>query len=138
MTEIYWLTRLEGLEHLFIGFVFFSIIGIGIGVVIIGMLCSDCNFNEKEIKIFNKFKKIILNLSFIMLPIGSLGLVFIPTTKEALAILGIGGSIDYIKSNDKIKQLPDKCVNALDKLIDEYINEDNYNNKIDKKIIIQQ
>ena len=46
-------------------------------------------------------------------------LVFIPTTKEMLLIYGVGGTIDYIKSNDTAKELPDKAVKALDKYLDE-------------------
>lgn len=44
--------------------------------------------------------------------------MFIPTTNEALLIYGVGGTIDYIKSNDTVKQLPDKCIKALDKYLD--------------------
>lgn len=33
-------------------------------------------------------------------------LVFTPTTKEMLLIYGVGGTIDYIKSNDTAKELP--------------------------------
>lgn len=40
--------------------------------------------------------------------------ILTPTTKEALLIFGVGGTIDYIKSNETVKQLPDKCVDALD------------------------
>ena len=43
---------------------------------------------------------------------------FIQTTNEALMVYGIGGTIDYIKSNKTAKQLPDKCVKALDKYLD--------------------
>lgn len=50
--------------------------------------------------------------------------IFIPTTNEALLISGVGGTIDYIKSNNTAKQLPDKCIKALDKWI-ENLNEDN-------------
>lgn len=50
--------------------------------------------------------------------------IFIPTTNEALLIYGVGGTIDYIKSNNTAKQLPDKCVKALDKWV-ENLNEDN-------------
>lgn len=50
--------------------------------------------------------------------------IFIPTKNEALLIYGVGGTIDYIKSNDKAKQLPDKCIIALDKWV-ENLNEDN-------------
>ena len=50
--------------------------------------------------------------------------VFIPTKNDALLIYGVGGTIDYIKSNDTAKQLPDKCIKALDKWADS-LNEDN-------------
>lgn len=55
--------------------------------------------------------------------------IFIPTTNEALLIYGVGGTIDYIKSNDTAKQLPDKCIKALDKWV-ENLNEEK---KQDKK-----
>lgn len=38
--------------------------------------------------------------------------------KEAFMIWGLGGTIDYIKSNDTAKQLPDKCIEALDKWVE--------------------
>lgn len=50
--------------------------------------------------------------------------IFTPTTNEALLIYGVGGTIDYIKSNKTAKQLPDKCIKALDKWVDN-INEEN-------------
>ena len=50
---------------------------------------------------------------------------FIPTTNEALLIYGVGGTIDYIKSNDTAKQIPDKCVKALDKYLDNLTKEEN-------------
>ena len=51
---------------------------------------------------------------------------FIPTTNQALLIYGVGGTIDYIKSNDTSKQLPDKCVKALDKYLDNLTKEENH------------
>ena len=51
--------------------------------------------------------------------------IFTPTTNEALLIYGVGGTIDYIKSNDTSKQLPDKCVKALDKYLDNLTKEEN-------------
>ena len=46
------------------------------------------------------------------------------TRNEALMVYGIGGTIDYIKSNDTSKQLPDKCVKALDKYLDNLTKEE--------------
>jgi hypothetical protein len=41
-----------------------------------------------------------------------------------MMIYGVGGTIDYIKSNDTAKQLPDKVVSALDKYLDSLNEED--------------
>ena len=43
---------------------------------------------------------------------------FIPTTNETLIIYGIGGTLDYIKSNETAKQLPDKYIKTLNKWVD--------------------
>lgn len=51
---------------------------------------------------------------------------FITATNEALMVYGIGGTIDYIKSNKTAKQLPDKCVKALDKYLENLTKEENY------------
>ncbi len=49
---------------------------------------------------------------------GIAGVVFIPNERDMLLIYGLGSTIDYIKSNDKAKQLPDKAVDALTRYID--------------------
>ena len=59
-----------------------------------------------------------------ILIIGVLGCTFIPTRNDLLMIYGLGGTIDYVKSNDAAKQLPDKCVEALDAWV-ESLNKDN-------------
>ena len=61
-----------------------------------------------------------LKFSLPILIFGALMVIFVPTTKEALLIYGVGGTIDYIKSNKTAKQLPDKCIKALDKWVDKY------------------
>ena len=53
--------------------------------------------------------------------------IFTPTTNEALLIYGVGGTIDYIKSNSTAKQLPDKCFKALDKYLDNLTKEEEKN-----------
>ena len=40
-------------------------------------------------------------------------------------IYGIGGTIDYVKSNETAKQLPDKYIKALDKLAENLTKEEN-------------
>lgn len=64
-----------------------------------------------------------LRRSAVGIAISVVGVVFIPGNKELMAIYGIGGTIDYIKSNDKAKELPDKVVDALTKYL-ETLNEE--------------
>ena len=64
-----------------------------------------------------------LRRSAVGIAISVVGVVFIPGDKELMAIYGIGGTIDYIKSNDKAKELPDKVVDALTKYL-ETLNEE--------------
>lgn len=120
MEEIYWLTRLDGIN------IFLYIMAIvGLVLTIISAITyiitktddyTDNCWNELWIKLFKYCfpTTIIITLLFILTP----------TTKEALMIWGVGGTIDYIKSKETAKQLPDKCIEALDKWVDS-LNEDN-------------
>jgi hypothetical protein len=54
-----------------------------------------------------------LRCTFATLVISSLIFVFVPSTKEAVLIWGVGSTIDYLQENETAKQLPDKCINAL-------------------------
>ena len=51
-----------------------------------------------------------------------------PTKEEAYFIYGVGSTIDYIQSNPKAKQIPDKCIDALNQWVD------NLNEKIEKEL----
>ena len=62
---------------------------------------------------FNYFKRSII-VTLVLFAIN----IFIPTKNDALLIYGVGGTIDYVKSNKTTKQLPDKYIKALDKLVD--------------------
>ena len=64
-----------------------------------------------------------LRRSVVAIVISAIGTVFIPRGNELMAIYGIGGTIDYIKSNDKANELPDKVVDALTKYL-ETLNEE--------------
>lgn len=103
MNEIYWIMRLNyicmGLDVTMV-FSFIATITLGIGLF---------TFADSSKKTFKVFKT-----SMIILVISSLIRLFVPTSNEAMLIYGVGGTIDYIKSNDTAKQLPDKYIKALD------------------------
>jgi len=55
---------------------------------------------------------------FIAFIISTLVAILTPTKNEAYIIYGVGGTIDYLQDNDKAKQIPDKCIDALDKWVE--------------------
>lgn len=135
MNEIYWITRLDAISD------FLTIIAI-VSFLISVVMAAFAMYNRFEaddyaeggkyyncymqrFKIFLKYFK----RSILVIIVSCVINVFIPTKNDALLIYGIGGTIDYIKSNDTAKQLPDKCIKALDKLV-ENLNEEK---KQDKK-----
>ena len=104
MSELYWLTRLEYIQNFLVIVMSVS----GIALFISFMLWAMANYVE-EAKLALKW----VISSFTTLVISSLIFVFVPSTKEAVLIWGVGSTIDYIQENETAKQLPDKCINAL-------------------------
>lgn len=116
METIYWIQRLGALNGFFVAMtVVFSVIFAISGVKLL-TVCFDSDFDfddEDDKKVFNKFCKALKRIS-VCLMVSILGLIFVPSTNDLYAIYGIGGTIDYLKSNETAKQLPDKVVDALD------------------------
>ena len=124
MNEIYWITRLDSIG------LWLCIISIVSGVFAVCSLIPyfvkrDDYVEEREEKhknwmdFWEKVVKRSTIVFFIFMPLS----VLVPTTKEAMLIWGVGTTIDYVKNNETIQQLPDKCVEALDAWV-ESLNED--------------
>lgn len=111
MTELYWVTRLDALQAFLI-----ILFLISAAIAIVSFINWYTDDFDNECSHWKSFK-IALPIAII----SALGLVFVPSTKEMMIIYGIGGTVDYLKENDTAKQLPDKCIEALDKFVDEYI-----------------
>ena len=134
MNEIYWITRLDAICN-FLSTVAVVCFMISVATGIFAM-CNkfDADDYEEGGKYYNccmqKFKMFLSYFKrFIFVTIiACLINFFIPTTNEALMVYGIGGTIDYIKSNKTAKQLPDKCIKALDKWVNN-LNEEKQENK---------
>lgn len=121
MSEIYWITRLDAVNDLLVAFIAISA-GLIITFAILYSIGKSVEWEEIPI-----FKRII-KISIPTLIISTLLHVFTPTKEDMFLIYGVGGTVDYIKQNDKAKQLPDKCINALDAWVDSLSNKDNSNN----------
>ena len=119
MNEIYWMTVVGNLSTALM------VVWIVAVIIVLGMLLvlaaseGDVIDDEDSAHIFFKWLKRFVVCGVI----AAMANIFIPTTKELLYIYGVGGTIDYIKTNDTAKQLPDKCIKALDRFADKYIDE---------------
>ena len=119
MNEIYWITRLDDIDTLLFTASLVSVVIAVMSVIAFIAMKSyyTDDYKEKDKDWMNFWLKWAKGSS-ITFALSSLLCILTPTTKEALLIYGVGGTIDYIKSNDTMKQLPDKCVNALDAWMD--------------------
>ena len=114
MIEIYWLQRLGNIGFCFnVGFWVCVVIAL-----VIVVLCTMEGFTEgfevfRDKHLTKWFKRFAMVFAFF-----TAGAIIIPTQHDLMAIYGLGGTIDYIKSNDKAKELPDKVVDALTRYVD--------------------
>jgi hypothetical protein len=114
MKEIYWIQVIGNVGEITTGVFIFAIFASVL--LTLAFLIYDVYDEEQERQY--KLIKRSMKYAFITLFIAAIGTVFIPSNKQMLAIYGIGGTIDYIKSNDKAKELPDKVVDALTKYLE--------------------
>lgn len=123
MSTLYWITILDNLKNL--GMLICAV------SLIFSSVCFLVNlFYAEEIKEgmstlsykdFNKTK----NWTYTILTISILVVIFVPSENQLYKIYGIGGTIDYLKENPTAKELPDKCIKALDTWVDNLNKESN-------------
>ena len=131
MEELYWITRLTIIcDFLTAVAVVCFLISAVTGFLAV---CNKCeihsckegsehwNYYMQRFKMFLSYFKRLIFVAIVACLIN----FFIPTTNEALMIYGIGGTIDYIKSNETAKQLPDKYIKAFDKWVENLTKEEN-------------
>lgn len=69
-----------------------------------------------------KSKFIGMSIAFAVLLLGS---IFIPSTENLMKIYVVDNVVEYIENNDKVRELPDKVIECCDKLMNEYLDEEN-------------
>ena len=126
MLELYFISRIGVIHGLFVAATVISIIT-AITCYIISISTDDwsgediCNEWQKS-----KLRK-FANKMFVVFGISVLIAAITPTKEEAYFIYGVGSTIDYLQSNPKAKQIPDKCIDALNQWVD------NLNKKEERK-----
>lgn len=126
MEEIYWITRLDSISNTVITLTVISGIVAAI-MTVVWLVCNSLakNYVEKEFnESWAKIGKSFVTVCFPLFLICLVGNTFIPTTKEAYIIYGVGGTIDFIKSDQTAKQLPHKVVVAVDKYFEGQVTDD--------------
>ena len=108
MNELYWIERLDAVN---VTFVIILIVAL-VWLVYVFIESNVESYSEKEC--IDKGKKV----SYVIIAISLLILIFTPTTKEMYRIIGIGETINYLRQNEASKELPDKCIKALDLFLD--------------------
>ena len=113
MSDLYWTLTLGDLHNFFVACLVISI-GMFICFFIITAVAYSKGDGDTQEKSLN-----IAAASFIVVILCTLLTIFIPSKKELYMIYGVGSTIEYLKSNPNAKELPDKCVKALERWADE-------------------
>lgn len=127
MSELYWLNVLGNLNGFCRLLTVLSIIAF--------VVCAVCYFvlKDEDLDFPLTSKSIAKFIRFTLLPIliiSTIGNIFIPDAKTLYVIYGVGGTLDYLKENNTAKQIPDKAILALDKYLNEQLED---NDKGDKR-----
>lgn len=132
-SKMYWFTRLSAITTALEIILIISGILAGAALILwVIVYLSDPEYisdGEESKRRFLKIGSKILCISTIVFTIGLIGRIFIPTTSEALLIYGVGESVEYLQNNKNAVQIPDKALQALNKYLDEVI--ENKENKED-------
>lgn len=116
MSTLYWINVLGNLNDVCILiFIISALLGI---VLLLAAIFYEGDIKEDLSKVsYKRFVKVI-NTNCIVFIISTLALVFLPTRNQLYIICGVGGTLDYLKENPTAKELPDKCIKALDTWVD--------------------
>lgn len=123
MSTLYWINVLNNISFLFALIFILSLI-VSIGCALKNLTCDADEISETlNYKRFIKIK----NWTYTLLIISTLVIIFVPSKRELYIIYGVGGTIDYLKENPTAKELPDKCIKALDTWVDNFNKEEGNN-----------
>lgn len=109
MSELYWISIIGKLNTIF--WVLFAV-SIIAGVVLFALYMSS-DYEDEYAKLRKPIK-----LTIISLIVCGLGGIITPGKNEAYIIYGAGTIMDYCRSDSKVKEIPDKAVDALNRYLD--------------------
>lgn len=114
---IYWITRLNNIRDFGGVLCFFGTIGLVVAIVLY-YVPPDSEINrETKLEKRRKASRWVLWVAPIMLCIGIILQLFIPTTHEAMFIALGGKTLDYVQADTSLQKIPAQTT----KLIESYI-----------------
>ena len=121
MSELYWIMVLDNVY--FVSNMGMYIAGfIAVVAWIVSFFCykyTDGIEDETDSdRLSYKKAKGIASKSFTACIIATSIAVFTPSKEQMYMIVGVGTAIDYVQESESVKQLPDKCVDALNRWVD--------------------
>ena len=134
---IYWITRLSTIHTIAVIAFIISLIATLLLIIAYYIANGQSIYDEsrgyessaKENRSYANTSIKSLRYSIPILVISAALTIFVPDTKDAMLIYGVGGTVDYLKQNPTAKQIPDKCINALDKWVDSLGKEESNSDK---------
>lgn len=121
MSILYWISVLDNINFLFV-LIFIASLLFSVAIILINLTCTTDEISGTlDYKRFIKIK----HWAYTLLIISTLVITFVPSKRELYIIYGVGGTIDYLKDNPIAKELPDKCIKALDTWVDNLNKEGN-------------
>ena len=132
MDNLYLITRLDDIRAAFIALVVLASIAAITFIVVYfchkGELAGKTedsinNYHQDDVY-WCKIGKKGTRWSLIIFFISMITLCVIPTTKQGLLLFGVNETIEYCTKHPEAKQIPDKCIRALNKYLDEELKTD--------------
>ena len=109
MSELYWISVIGKLNTFF-----WIMFGIGVfAAAILFILYFINDYEDDQIKLAKPIKLTIIST----IVCGFCGII-IPGKNEAYVIYGAGTIVDYCKDSPKVKEIPDKAIDALNRYLD--------------------
>lgn len=112
MFELYLISILDGIDKFFLVTGAISAI---IGVfLLLFIICTSGLDEDNHQLMYIKYSKLLIIISLIAFLFN----VLIPSSKDGYIIFGVGSVIEYMSENDNAKNIPDKTLQYINKLLD--------------------
>ena len=112
-TQIYWLSRLNALNSLFIMLSIVGSLATIAGTLIMFAMYPSCDDREADM-----MKKVVTRILAPLSVIGILGMIFVPTTREAAAII----AIPAVVNNPQVQSVGTNTLNLVETGV-QYLND---------------